>query len=434
MPFDPQAAELNETINSVNPHTFNLLSERGKSIYFPKKGILSQSADAQNCRINATIGTALEDDNIIMHLDSIAGSVSLDPGKVFPYAKGSGTPQLRKVWKEMMIEKNPSLGGVPLSLPIVTSALTHGLSVTGYVFISPGDTILVPDLYWGNYRLIFEKTWLAQISTYATFTPNGGYNCQGLRTKLFEKGPGKKIVILNFPNNPTGYSPTNDEAQNLVSILIEAAEAGNDILVICDDAYFGLVYEKNILTESLFSRLANAHDRITAVKIDGPTKEDYVWGFRIGFITLGTKQSSGQFYDALESKLAGAIRATLSNCSHLAQSLLLQAYESAAYASEKQTKFMKLKERYTVVCEILKKHPEYREAFEPLPFNSGYFMCVNLKEGIDAEKVRHYLIKNYDTGVIALGKVIRVAFSSTPTPLLETLFNNIYNACKEISR
>ena len=432
MPLNQQAIELNETIKSTNPHVFNLLSERGRAIFFPKKGILSQTADAQNCKINATIGSALEDDNVIMHLESIARNIHLSPQDIFPYAKSPGVPEIRKKWKELMVLKNPSLSGASISLPLVTSALTHGLSMIGYLFINPEDAIILPDLYWGNYRLIFEKAWHGKLSTYPTFTETGGFNCSGLKQKLGETSTGKKIVLLNFPNNPTGYTPTVEEANTIIDILVESAEAGNEIVVVFDDAYFGLVYEPGIITESLFSHLANVHERILAVKADGATKEEYVWGFRIGFVTFSIKKNSEELYRALESKLAGAIRGTISNASHIGQSLLLAAYDSESYEAEKKEKYETLKKRYITVCEILKKNPEYDKIFKALPFNSGYFMCIRINKAIDAEQLRQQLINKYSTGVIALGDLLRIAFSSTPTHLLDTLFNNIYKAGKEI--
>ena len=53
-------------------------------------------------------------------------------------------------------------------------------------------------------------------------------------------------------------------------------------------------------------------------------------------------------------------------------------------------------------------------------------------KAIDAEQLRLHLIDKYSTGVIALGDLLRIAFSSTPTHLLETLFDTIYKAGKEI--
>lgn len=433
MAYNPQAAELNQIIQEANPHVFNLLSERGKEIFFPKKGILGQTADAAKCRINATIGAALEDDGSTMRLDSIGKHISINPEKIFPYTKSFGCPDIRKKWKEMLLTKNPSLAGKKLSLPIVTSAMTHGLSMCGYMFCNPGDKIILTDMFWGNYRLIFENMYGAQIETYPTFTENGSYNIKGLK-KCLSSGPaGKRIVLLNFPNNPTGYTPTVEESRQIQETLIGSAENGNDILALIDDAYFGLVYEEGIIKESIFTHLADAHERILAVKIDGPTKEDYVWGFRIGFVTFGSNKNTPELYAALESKISGAIRGNISNSSHIGQSLLLAAYEDADYLKEKSEKYSRMKKRYKKIKEIFQSHPEYSEFFESRPFNSGYFMCIKMKN-LESEQVRQRLLSAYGTGVIALGDLIRIAFSSTPHDLLETLFDNIYRACRDIKK
>ena len=152
--MNTQAEELNEIIKKNNPNVYELLSDKGKAIFFPKKGILGQTAEAKGKRINATIGIALEDDGSPMRLKSIAKKIKLDTKDVFPYASSFGKLELREKWKEMLYKKNPSLEGKGVSVPIVTNALTHGLSMVGYMFINPGDKVILPDLYWGNYNLI----------------------------------------------------------------------------------------------------------------------------------------------------------------------------------------------------------------------------------------------------------------------------------------
>jgi aspartate/methionine/tyrosine aminotransferase len=329
----------------------------------------------------------------------------------------------------MIYSKNPSLDRAQISRPVVASALTHALSICGYLFLDEGDRVISPDLYWGNYRLMFEHAYGARLDTYPTFQ-GGGFNVDGLKEKL--SGPeGKKVVLLNFPNNPTGYTPTFAEAEKIKEVLLEAAEAGNDVVALIDDAYFGLVYEEGIFTESIFTMLAQLHEKILAVKVDGATKEDYVWGFRVGFITYAVKGGTDDLYRSLEDKTAGAIRGNVSNSPHLSQSILQAAYTSPNYAAEKKEKYNILKARYNKVRQILDSRDEYKEYFEALPFNSGYFMCLDLK-GTDPETVRQVLLKDYSTGVIVAAGVMRLAFSSTPLGLLEELFENIFQAVKKV--
>ncbi|MBN2422793.1 aminotransferase class I/II-fold pyridoxal phosphate-dependent enzyme [Candidatus Woesearchaeota archaeon] len=425
--MNKQAEELNNIIEKNSKAVFNLLSEKGKAIFFPAKGILAQAAEAKGKKINASIGVAIEDDGTPMRLNSIASHIDLDPKDAFFYAPSFGKKELREAWKGMIFKKNPSLKA-ETSLPVVTNALTHGLSIIAYLFVDPGDKIILTDKFWGNYRLVFSNGFGAELDTFNTFTEKG-FDIPEFEKKL-SLGQGKKIILLNFPNNPSGYTPTKEEAEKIIEIIRERAEKGDRLLVILDDAYFGLVYENGVYNESLFSKLAGVHENVLAVKTDGATKEDYVWGFRVGFITYGIKKGNKELYNALENKTAGAVRGNISNASHLSQSLVLNAFTSQAYNSEKRQKFEILKSRYVKVKEVLSDN-KFAEYFKPLPYNSGYFMCIELEPGLDAEKIRKTLLGKYDTGVITFGNIIRIAFSSVSQDKIEKLFENIYNACKE---
>ena len=330
--LNKQAEELNKIIKENSPTTYNLLSKKGKAAFFPKKGIISQSTQAKEARINATIGEAVEDDGTPVRLSSIAKKVLLDLKKVLPYASSFGEQELRKRWEKELRRKNPSLKS-GISFPVVTNGLTHALNIVGYLFIDPGDKIITADKYWENYSLIFESSFAGVLETYNTFKGTG-FDIESFKKKL-ERKEGKKTVLLNFPNNPTGYTPTNKEVVEIVRIIKDRAQKGDEVLVICDDAYFGLVYEKGVFKESIFAKLANLHENIFAIKIDGVSKELYAWGLRVGFITYGSRRVTQEAYNALEAKTAGVIRASVSNVSHLSQTLCLEALNSRLFESEK---------------------------------------------------------------------------------------------------
>jgi len=440
MELDSQAVSLNDAIKALNPAVLDMLSAKGKAIFFPKLGILSQSAEANGKEINATIGIALEDDGSPVALPSIVKNLNLPGNDAYTYAPSPGRADLRKIWKEMIGKKNPGLSGKIFSNPVVTSALTHGLSMAGYMFCDPGDTVILPDLFWENYGLIFTHAYGAGLDTFPTYTSEGKggsgpgrFNVAGLKAKLDapSKG-GKKIVLLNFPNNPSGYTPYPDEVQGIAAAVKAAAERGEKVVMLIDDAYFGLVFEDGVYKQSIFCDLCDLHPNVLAVKIDGATKEDYVWGFRVGFLTYGIKGGTPALYDALEAKTGGAIRGNISNSSNPAQSLLVRSWTSSEYAAEKKQKFDLLKKRYDEVNRILAAHPEYQEQFTALPFNSGYFMCIRPKA--DSEKLRQKLLKDYSTGTINFGGILRLAFSATPTGKLEKLFENVFNAAQELTR
>jgi aspartate/methionine/tyrosine aminotransferase len=426
-----QAWELNQVLKARHPVIYELLSRKGKAIYFPAKGILAQSAAAKGKEINATIGTAYEDDGRPMVLPSVAGLIKIDSKDAFPYAPSEGIKPLRDRWKELMLLKNPSLGAHQTSVPVVTCGVTNGLSIVGYMFMEETDEVVLADLYWENYDLVFTNAYGARLKFFNLFK-NGGFDIDSFR-KAVNSGPGgKKIVLLNFPNNPSGYTPTVQEGERITRILKETAQAGSRMVVILDDSYFGLVYEDNIMTESLFAGLAGCHENLLAVKVDGITKEEYAWGLRVGFITYGVKGGNKELYSALENKTAGAVRGNISNAPHLSQSIFLQALNSGAHEKEKQDNKEKIGRRYLRVKTVLEAHPEYGDYFEAMPFNSGYFMCVRLKRS-DPDRVWELLLNKYNTGVICYSEkaLLRLAFASTPLDKIEKLFANIYLACRE---
>ncbi len=429
--MDPQAQSLNQTIEQINPNVLQMLSERGKNIFFPKLGVLSQAAQAKGKDINATIGEAREDDGSSMHLEEFEELIKLPIQQVFPYAPSYGKPDIRDKWKEFILKKNPSLKEVTLSRPIATNGLTHGLSMAGYMFVDEGDTVILSDLYWENYDLIFDNGYSAKIETFNLFK-EGGYDTGAFAEKLQSMDRDKVIVLMNFPNNPAGYTPLTHEVDAIVDEFQKLAKKGKKVVVLIDDAYYGLVYGEKVFPESIFSRLAGLHENLLAVKLDGATKEDYVWGFRVGFLTYGIKGGTPELYAALEAKTAGAIRGNISNISHLSQSLLFHVYNTESYERTKKKKYEVLKTRYDIMKKSLADE-KFEKYFEPLPFNSGYFMCILINPGLDPEKIRQQLLEKYSTGVIVFGNVIRLAFSATPKDKIPILIENIYQACRDLS-
>ncbi len=438
MDMNPIAKELNEIIRKGNRHTYDMLSQVGKNLFFPK-GILSQSAEAKEKahRFNATIGMATEKGRT-MHLASVMAMLSgLRPKEALTYAPSFGIMPLRQTWQESLFEKNPSLHGKDISLPVVSNAITHGLSVISDMWVDPGDVIILPDKMWGNYNLIFSVRRGAEIVHYDLFDGQGKFNLNSFeaRVQAEAENRGKIIVILNFPNNPTGYTVNHQEADDIADILTRTAQGGTNVLAITDDAYFGLFYDDNGLKESIFAKLMGRDPRLLAVKLDGATKENFVWGLRVGFITYGGSfdGESRPVYDALERKTAGAVRGSISNAPHLSQEIVLKSLESEAYAAEKQEKFQIMKERAQEVKRVL-SDPKYEHAWEPYPFNSGYFMCLKLKT-VDAESLRVHLLDKYGVGLISLGKTdLRVAFSCLEKEDTQELFDIVLKGVNDLEK
>jgi aspartate/methionine/tyrosine aminotransferase len=431
--MNPLAVELNQVIEQHAPAVMRMLSDLGKELYFPK-GILTQTAEAKQkaTRYDATIGEARELRHS-MGLDAIMRHFSdLSPDQVLPYAPSAGRADLRAAWREELKEKNPSLANIPIGLPVVTSGITHGLSTVADMFADAGDLVLLPDQLWGNYLLIFAVKRGARVGRYPLLDLDRGLDIEGFRRALAENaGLGKMLVLFNFPNNPTGYSITPAEADAIRDALVAVAEGGCDVVAVCDDAYFGLFYDEEVLKESLFTRLAAAHPRILAIKLDGASKEDFAWGLRIAFITYGIA-GGAQMYEALEKKTGGCIRGTISNSPNVSQELVLNAMADPDYQVQKAERFAVLHRRATRVREVLAE-PRFAAAWRPYPFNSGYFLCLRLRD-LDAEAYRVRLLERYRVGVISTSRTdIRVALSCVDEADIGDLFDIMLTCALEMA-
>ena len=432
--MDPIALKLNEQLKKNAPNAFVVLSKLGRELFFPK-GILSQTAEANEMafKFNATIGIAVEK-GVPMHLKVMDRYFNdIAPADIYPYAKPAGRPKLRTLWRSKLKRDNPSLRDKWISDPIVTNALTHGLSIVADLFVDEDDVIVSPDKLWGNYRLTFSTRRGARIETFPLFNESRGFNTDGLAETVSEqsKKNDKLIIILNFPNNPTGYTPTIDEAEKIYSILKKQAEKGTRIVTVSDDAYFGLFFEDTI-KESLFGGLCDLHENIVAIKLDGATKEQYAWGFRTGFITFGIKcKDREEVYLALEAKVKGIIRGTISSCAHASQTIVEKSLEDGRLADDWQEKYEVMQTRAARLKEILSSG-RYDDAWEFYPFNSGYFMCLKLRK-INAEELRVHLLRNYGIGTISTGPAdLRIAFSCIEAEDLEELIETIYQGVRDL--
>lgn len=424
--------QLAEKLNSVLSQTsvYSMLSDYGKRMYVPK-GIIVQSAEAKQkaTNFNATIGVAMENGSA-MYIPAMKAQFapSMFSGEIFPYAPMGGVQALRKTWKEQMYKKNPSLEGKSISLPIVVSGLTNALSIACSLFIDPSDFVILPNMYWENYDLILDEQRQSNKVLFPIFK-NSAFNLEGLDAALAATGDNKAVVVLNFPNNPTGYTPTKKEASAIVEILKRYSDSGKKLTIITDDAYFGLFFEEDVCKESLFSQLCDCSENLLAVKCDGATKEEMVWGFRVAFITYGCKSFTEEQYDALMQKTMGAIRGSLSSCSTPSQNILLKGMVDPDYQKDKEAGTEKVGLRYKALKKALEKYKD-REDLRALPFNSGYFMSFYCT--CDSENLRQLLLNKYGTGVIRLDEHhIRLAFSSVNLEKIEALIDTVYLAAQE---
>jgi aspartate/methionine/tyrosine aminotransferase len=299
------------------------------------------------------------------------------------------------------------------------------------LFLNPGEKIICPNKRWGNYDNIIVKNIGAQIESFEFFH-NKKINLDGLRSaiKELDKIQDKIIIILNFPNNPTGYVPTKQEAQNLINLLQQLQlETKKPFIILVDDAYEPYIYnfQEDILDISIFYQLQQLEEDIIPIKLDGITKELLFYGGRIGFVTIGLKPSwiqdenqSSVLKDELNNKLEGFNRSSISNANHFYQTVAIKLFQEVGIKQiiESRNKVKMLLEKR---CEEINK--ELMKINSPDisidPNSGGFFTFMNLNpDKIKASEFADYLLTQHKVGVIPMENPreningIRIAYSS----------------------
>lgn len=416
MPLHPEAIDRNSRLEAIVPQVVEALSPLGRRSFFPK-GIPFQAGQAKGCAINATIGQITDGAGEPLTLAPMAEKVPHLPAKdVFLYAPIQGRDQCRAAWHAKLVKEDARMAQVGLGQ--VAAGICHAISMGADLFFSPGDTLVVPDLYWDNYDQIFGIRLEGQMATYPFYSPEGGFNLEGLRARLASV-PGKVHVILNFPSNPSGYSPTPAELLALEEILTEAAQ-DRPVVVFVDDAYHGLVFDPAATTKSLFFDLIGRHPNLIPLKCDGVTKELAFFGGRVSFLHFGVDKAAS---DILVDKCKGLIRAGIGGTVAISQVMTEVELADPRHDAEFERIRLVLQKRCDTLKAALARPTRH---WTVLPFNAGCFCLLRLREGLNAEDVRQKLIHEESCGVVSQGTdYIRLAFCSMReediVPLVEAL-------------
>ena len=403
----------------------SFFSKLGENIILPQDVLIqSKETSAVVGAINATIGIATANKKA-MSLPSINKVITeISNSEYLPYSPTPGLPKMRELWKEKILADNPTINKDYLSLPMVTTGITQGIDIAANLFSEKEDALLLPNLFWQNYAQIYTIKLGNNIYKYKQFDENNNFSIENFKSALYSIKEDKISLILNFPNNPTGYTPSDDELTKLVEVInIFAKEhPSKQLIIVSDDAYFGLFFEENHKTPTLSATYKLAENsNCLIVKLDGITKEFYSWGLRVGFITYYTKDDT--LRKTLLEKTQGFLRSTTSSPSNLSQQIALRLLENKQALLEKEENDSIIQDRYNELKLAISKE-NLATLVTILPFNSGYFFTIKLPTTINAHEFRLKFLNEYKYGVYSMdNEHIRIAFSCLDKELIPELIS-----------
>ena len=204
---------------------------------------------------------------------------SLQQGETY-YAHNLGLPALRQAISIHMSENHPGPHGQGVSLDrvAVTAGGVNALMLAVQALVNPGDEVLAITPVWPN--LVAQPRIMgAHLRTLSLQVVNGGWQLD-LDALLSAIGPQTKLLILNAPNNPTGWTLTREEQQ---AILQRCRVTGTWILA--DEVYEALYYAptENACAPS-FLDVADPQDRL--VVVHSFSKSFLMTGWRLGWLVM----------------------------------------------------------------------------------------------------------------------------------------------------
>ncbi len=445
---------------------YKAFSRLGKRIFQPN-GIFYWAGRAKKeSDLSGTVGTAMglesefvengRDEFLPFYLEQVKDYIKLPPEKFVAYAPMTGLPKLRSLWKDWVIYKAKKDGNMPsgsvnlsgkLTNPIICNGITNAIFLTTRYFLDEGESIISPEKRWGNYNSIITRQNGITIESFKFFKDKE-YNVEGmlkLMKQVAEK-QGKVVLILNFPNNPTGYCPKPDEVKKITTSLTKFCEENSEVpvVVLCDDAYEGYVYTDERVSQSIFNELVNLHPYLIPLKLDGSSKEMLMYGARVAAITLGlhsawyeNKEEKKILIEEWENKTKALIRSTISNCSRYNQEVLVDILSNG---------LDKLIESRKKVFDILKaRYDKTIKTFHDLnppnlsldPAGGGFFVFINV-DGVKADTLADHLLKKYKLGTIAIVDEeegingLRVAYCSIPEEKVDECISRIDKGIRDL--
>ena len=199
---------------------------------------------------------------------------SLQQGETF-YAHNLGLPELRAALANTMTQRH---GVVTPERIAVTSGGVNGLMLAMQALVNPGDQVLVVTPVWPN--LTAQPLLLgAQLQTLALQAVNGRWTLP-LQDLLKRITPATKLVVLNSPNNPTGWTLSREEQ---LTLLAHCRQTGTWILA--DEVYENLYYlPTSKACAPSFLDICQPDDRL--VVVHSFSKSFLMTGWRLGWLVM----------------------------------------------------------------------------------------------------------------------------------------------------
>lgn len=188
------------------------------------------------------------------------------------YAPSNGTMGLRKAAADFLAQKYGQKYD-PETEVLVTNGVTESIFDTVCACLNPGDIMVVPTpifpLYMSDVNILNDG---AKIVTIDTSKDGFKLTPAKLQAVLDEYGDKVRMLVMNYPTNPTGVMYSQEELDAIADVIRD-----KPIFALCDEIYSELNYD-----QPHASMEKSLHDQV--VLMNGVSKAWAMTGYRIGIV------------------------------------------------------------------------------------------------------------------------------------------------------
>lgn len=376
--------------------------------------------------INATIGSLLDDKGKLVVIPTIVDILrNLDPEDYADYAPIAGIPDFLSAAKKAVCGAYIPEGYMEAS---ATPGGTGSIRNTIQNYSQRGDIIVTSDWFWSPYQTIADELG-RKIETYRLFNEQDRFNAKAFEEKINEvlrKQP-RLIVILNAPaHNPTGFTPSLSEWDEIIYVLKKAAgNKSNKITLLIDVAYIDFAGDPD-QCRKFIPKLSNMPENLLVIFAFSMSKGYTLYGMRSGAMICLTP--SKNIADEFKTVCMFSNRGTWSNGTRPAMTVLKKIFEDEALMAKVDA------ERAGFRNLLLRRGKAFAEAAKACnlkicTFDSGFFITVPCE---NADEIGKELQKDAIFAV-PIGNGIRVAISAVSEDKCAIIPSKMIEAIKRVN-
>lgn len=186
------------------------------------------------------------------------------------YSSNAGLIELRREISRYLHRKY-SLSYDPVSEVLVTVGGSEGIDIALRALVGPGDEVIIPEPSFVAYRGCTAFTGATAKIINLREEDSFKLTPQALEEAITPK---TKVVIIPFPNNPTGAIMTREELEGIVQVLRD-----KNVIVLSDEIYAELTYGERHVSIATFDGM-----REKTLVVSGFSKAFAMTGWRLGYI------------------------------------------------------------------------------------------------------------------------------------------------------